>query len=615
MLKEYKESLLKIGIAFVLFIVAVCLPVDGVFRFLVFFVPYLIVGLEVLTSAFKNILRGKVFSESFLMSVATIGAFALGEYPEAVLVMLLSQIGELFEDIATDRSKKSISELLDVRPDTATVVRESKEQILPPQEVAVGEIIRIKPGERVPLDAVIVHGTSTLDTSLLTGESMPSEVSVGDTLYSGSINLSGVLDAKTTSNFSQSTVSKILELTEHSAEKKSKSETFIRRFAKYYTPIVVISAVLLAFLPPLILDAPFTVWIQRALTFLVVSCPCALVISVPLSFFSGIGGSSKAGVLVKGATNLEMLSKTNTVVFDKTGTLTNGSFSVTKIVPKDVSEEELLQLAASMESCSPHPIAKAVLNAVKERSIELLPMEDTTEISGMGLSAVLSGSKILVGNSKLMDVENISLDSAALSDTAVYVAKDHQYIGAIYVADTLKPEAKETIEALKQLGVQKTVMLTGDKQSVCDRVQAELSLDEAYAQLLPQDKVQKLEELLEKQEKEQALAFVGDGMNDAPALVRADVGIAMGALGSDAAIEAADVVLMDDNPIKLVKAIKIAKKTMRIVHFNIAFVLAVKIAVLILGALGLANMWIAVFADVGVMVLAVLNAMRAMKIK
>ncbi len=615
MLKEYKESLLKIGIAFVLFIVAVCLPVDDVLRFLVFLVPYLIVGLEVLTSAFKNILKGKVFSESFLMSVATIGAFALGEYPEAVLVMLLSQIGELFEDIATDRSKKSISELLDVRPDTATVVRESKEQILPPQEVAVGEIVRIKPGERVPLDAVIVHGSSTLDTSLLTGESMPAEVSVGDTLYSGSINLSGVLDAKTTSNFSQSTVSKILELTEHSAEKKSKSETFIRRFAKYYTPIVVISAVLLAFLPPLILDAPFTVWIQRALTFLVVSCPCALVISVPLSFFSGIGGSSKAGVLVKGATNLEMLSKTNTVVFDKTGTLTNGSFSVTKIVPNDVSEEELLQLAASIESCSPHPIAKAVLNAAKERNIELLPMEDTTEISGMGLSAVLSGSKILVGNSKLMDVENIPLDSVALSDTAVYVANDHQYIGAIYVADTLKAEAKKTIEALKQLGVQKTVMLTGDKQSVCDRVQAELALDEAYAQLLPQDKVQKLEELLEKQEKEQALAFVGDGMNDAPALVRADVGIAMGALGSDAAIEAADVVLMDDNPIKLVKAIKIAKKTMHIVHFNIAFVLAVKIAVLILGALGLANMWIAVFADVGVMVLAVLNAMRAMKIK
>lgn len=615
MWKEYKSSFLKIGIAFLLFLVSICLPVTGVLKLIVFLIPYLIVGFDVLASAVKNIAKGRVFSESFLMSVATIGAFALGEYPEAVLVMLLSQIGELFEDIATDKSKKSISALLDIRPDTATVLRDEEEKIVAPQEVAVGETIRVKPGERVPLDAVVIQGTSTVDSSHLTGESMPTEVTEGDVLYSGSINLNGVLEAKTTSDFSQSTVSKILELTEHAAEKKSKSEAFISRFAKYYTPIVVISAVLLAVVPPIILHAPFADWIQRALIFLVVSCPCALVISVPLSFFAGIGGASKAGVLVKGATNLEGLAKTDTVVFDKTGTLTTGSFAVTKIEAKGMDEKELLQLVASIESFSPHPIAKAILTAAKEQSLELLPMTAITEISGMGLSAEFSGSHFFVGNRKLMEKENIPLEQNSLDDTAIYIVKDEQHIGTIYVADTLKAEAKETVDTLKQLGIQKTVMLTGDKQSVCDRVQEKLALDEAYAQLLPQDKVKMVEDLLQKKAKNHTLAFVGDGMNDAPSLVRADVGIAMGALGSDAAIEAADVVLMDDNPLKLVNAIKIAKKTMHIVYFNITFVLAVKIAVLILGALGLTNMWIAIFADVGVMVLAVLNAMRAMKIK
>ena len=615
MWREYRNDILKITFAAVIFCVLLFVPVEGIPKLVLFLIPYLLVGTEVLISAFKNITKGKIFSESFLMSIATIGAFCLGEYPEAVMVMLLSQIGELFEEMATKKSKASISALLDVRPDMVTVLRDQKKIQVPPQEVFVGETICISPGDRVPIDARILKGTSTLDTALLTGESLPREVEPNDVIYSGSINLSGVIEAKTLCEFSKSTVSKILELTETAAQKKTKSEAFIQRFAKYYTSIVVCLAVLLAIVPPLLFHAPFAEWIRRALTFLVISCPCALVISVPLSFFAGIGGASKAGVLVKGSTNLEALSKVDTVVFDKTGTLTSGSFSVVQVDTVEATEETILQLAASVENSSPHPIAKAICQTAKERNLPLLSAEKITEVSGYGVSACIGDHVILVGSRKLMQQEHIVFQQKDMADTVVHVAMDGVFLGTIHVTDTMKKEAKETIQALRHLGVQKTVLLTGDKQAVCDKVQNALQLDEAYAELLPQDKVDKVEDLLKVQQKNHMLAFIGDGMNDAPALVRADVGVAMGVLGTDAAIEAADVVLMDDNPFHLIHAIRIAKKTMRIVYTNIFFVLLVKFVVLLLGAFGFANLWMAVFADVGVMVLAVCNAMRAMRYK
>lgn len=612
MLKEHKNDIIRIIVAFILFILAVFLPLEGYWRLAAFLIPYLIVGTEVLISAVRHICKGEIFSESFLMSIATIGAFLLGEYPEAVMVMLLSQIGELFEHIAVGKSRDSIQTLLKIRPDVANVKREDTIASVSPEDVKIGEIILIKPGEKIPLDATVVYGTSTVDVSLLTGESMPIDKTVGDDLVSGSVNLSGVLEARVQSEFSQSTVAKILELVEQSAEKKSKSEAFIRRFAKYYTPAVVAAAVLLAVIPTVFFHAEFAVWIRRALTFLVVSCPCALVISVPLSFFSGIGGASKEGILIKGATDLENLSKLHTVVFDKTGTLTTGQFSVVKTETLDADESKLLTLAASVEQYSPHPIAQSVLQAAKERGLTLEEPQNVKEMSGLGLSATVCGKEVLVGNARLMKFIGISTPNVSHDATAIFVAEDNAYIGTVYIADTVKAESKETILNLKNENIAKIIMLSGDKQSVCDSVSKNLGIEETYAGLLPADKVEKVEGFLSTLPDKKTLAFVGDGVNDAPVLMRADVGIAMGALGSDAAIEAADVVLMDDNPIKLHRAIQIAKKTMRIVRFNIAFVLFVKLLVLLLGALGIANMWFAVFADVGVMVLAVLNAMRAM---
>ena len=614
MSKGQKIDFVRILLAAVLWIVVWLLPLDGYFKLIAFLVPYLVIGYDVLWSAVRNILHGQVFDENFLMAVASIGAFCVAQYPEAVAVLLFYQVGELCQGLAVGKSRKSIAALMDIRPDFARVLRDGKEETVDPQTVEVGETIVIKPGERVPLDAVVTKGETAVDTSALTGESLPCDKHVGDNVISGSINLNGLIEAKVRTAYAESTVSRVLDLVENSAAKKARAEAFITRFAKYYTPCVVIAAVLLAVLPPLILKQGFSEWITRALTFLVVSCPCALVISVPLSFFGGIGGASKLGILIKGANDLEALSKVDTVVFDKTGTLTQGRFEVTAVHAQEMSEAELLDIAALAESYSNHPIALSIIKA-HGGHLDKSRVSSIEESSGYGVTAVIDGKKVSVGNDKLMHRAGVQWKDCHLPGTTVHIAADGVYMGHIVISDTVKPDAKEAILALKNNGVRKTVMLTGDNKKNGEAVAAELGLDEAKTQLLPDEKVAAVEELLQQKLDKRTLAFVGDGINDAPVLARADVGIAMGALGSDAAIEAADIVLMDDRLTGLSKAMRISRKTMRIVRQNIVFSLLVKLAVLVLGALGLANMWFAVFADVGVMILAILNAMRALHIQ
>lgn len=614
MSRKQKRNVFRIAFAAVLFVVVWALPTDGVVRLLTFLVPYAIVGYDVVFEAFRNIAHGQVFDENFLMSVATIGAFFVADYPEAVAVMLFYQVGELFQSIAVGKSRKSIAALMDIRPDYANVLRDGDVKTVSPEEVEIGEIIEIKPGEKIPLDAVVTKGETTVNTAALTGESVPVTCRVGDAVISGSVNQNGLIEARVTSVFGESTVSKILDLVENATSKKAKSENFITRFAKYYTPCVVFAALALALIPPLLFKQPFSVWVTRALTFLVVSCPCALVVSVPLTFFCGIGGASRQGVLIKGANYLETLSKAETVVFDKTGTLTNGTFTVVAIHPQQISERELLDLTATAESVSSHPIATSILKAYGE-PIDKTRIGNIEELSGRGIHAVIDGKSVYVGNGVLMQSVGVDFHECKTVGTTVHIAVDGLYAGHIVIADTVKPDAKSAVEQLKASGIRKTVMLTGDSDTVGQAVAKELGMDEAYTQLMPDDKVEKTEKLLAEKNTKSTLAFVGDGINDAPVLARADVGIAMGALGSDAAIEAADVVLMDDKPAKLVTALKISRKTMRIVRQNIVFALSVKAVVLLLSAFGLASMWVAVFADVGVMILAVCNAVRAMRWK
>ena len=614
MSRKQKRNVFRIAFAAVLFVVVWALPTDGVVRLLTFLVPYAIVGYDVVFEALRNIAHGQVFDENFLMSVATIGAFFVADYPEAVAVMLFYQVGELFQSIAVGKSRKSIAALMDIRPDYANVLRDGDVKTVSPEEVEIGEIIEIKPGEKIPLDAVVTKGETTVNTAALTGESVPVTCRVGDAVISGSVNQNGLIEARVTSVFGESTVSKILDLVENATSKKAKSENFITRFAKYYTPCVVFAALALALIPPLLFKQPFSVWVTRALTFLVVSCPCALVVSVPLTFFCGIGGASRQGVLIKGANYLETLSKAETVVFDKTGTLTNGTFTVVAIHPQQISERELLDLTATAESVSSHPIATSILKAYGE-PIDKTRIGNIEELSGRGIHAVIDGKSVYVGNGVLMQSVGVDFHECKTVGTTVHIAVDGLYAGHIVIADTVKPDAKSAVEQLKASGIRKTVMLTGDSDTVGKAVAKELGMDEAYTQLMPDDKVEKTEKLLAEKNTKSTLAFVGDGINDAPVLARADVGIAMGALGSDAAIEAADVVLMDDKPAKLVTALKISRKTMRIVHQNIVFALLVKAVVLLLSAFGLASMWVAVFADVGVMILAVCNAVRAMRWK
>ena len=608
-----KKRARKIVIALVLFVIALLIPFPYKWiNNVVFIASYLIVGLEIVLKAIRNITRGKVFDENFLMAIATIGAFGIGEFPEAVAVMLFYQVGELFQSYAVDKSRKSISTLMDIRPDYANVKRNDEVSKVSPEEVKIGELIVVKPGEKIPLDGVIEEGKSMLDTSSLTGESMPQDVSVGDSVLSGCINKSGLLTIKVTKEFGESTVSKILDLVENASSKKSKSENFITKFAKYYTPAVVIIAVLLAIVPPIIIkDAVFTDWLYRALTFLVVSCPCALVISIPLGFFGGIGGASKKGILVKGSNYLEAIAQTEIVVFDKTGTLTQGKFEVQKIEAVEIEKEELLELAAYAENHSNHPISLSVKDAYKNK-IDMQKITQTEEIAGLGVKAVIDEKKVLVGNDKLMVESGIEYKKLADIGTILYVAIDNKFAGYIVIADKIKDDSKKTIEILKENNIKKTVMLTGDKKQVGEHVADILGLDEVYTELLPDGKVKKVEELLKQKSEKGKLVFVGDGINDAPVLALADIGIAMGGLGSDAAIEAADVVIMTDEPSKIGNAIQISKKTMRIVRENIIFSLVVKIAVLILTACGLSTMWEAVFADVGVSIIAILNSLRAL---
>lgn len=609
-----KKTLIKILTSVALFLIALFVPFKNVWiNNCIYIVSYLIVGLEVVIEAVENIFKGEIFDENFLMAIATIGAFAVGEFPEAETVMILYQIGELFQDYAVDKSRKSISSLMDIRPDYANVKRENEVLKVSPEEVKIGELIVVKPGEKVPLDGEIVEGKSMLDTSSLTGESMPQDANTGDNVLSGCINKSGLLTIKTTKEFGESTVSKILDLVENASNKKSKSENFITKFAKYYTPAVVIIAVILAVIPPIIIkDAVFTDWLYRALTFLVVSCPCALVISIPLGFFGGIGGASKEGILVKGSNYLEALAQTEIVVFDKTGTLTQGIFEVQKIEAFGIEKEKLLELAAYAENHSNHPISLSVKDAYKNK-IDMQKITQTEEIAGLGVKAIIDGRQVLVGNDKLMEQAKINYEKSTDIGTILYVAIDNKFVGYIVIADKIKEDAKMAIEVLKKNGIKKTVMLTGDKKQVGEHVADILGLDEVYTELLPDGKVEKVEELLKQKSEKGKLVFVGDGINDAPVLALADIGIAMGGLGSDAAIEAADVVIMTDEPSKIGNAMKISKKTMRIVRENIIFSLVVKIAVLILTACGLSTMWEAVFADVGVSVIAILNSLRALR--
>ena len=611
-----QKKLIKIIIAFILFLVSMIFNFNNEWiNNILFIISYLIVGFEIIKKALRNIIRGKVFDENFLMTIATIGAFGIGEYPEAVAVMLFYQVGELFQSYAVDKSRKSISSLMDIRPDFANVEKEGKIEKVDPDDVEVGDIIIIKPGEKVPLDGVILEGKSSLDTKALTGESLPRSVTEGEEILSGCINLNGVLRVETTKEYGQSTVSKILDLVENASSKKSKSENFITKFARYYTPIVVIIALFLAIVPPLLIDgATFSDWIYRALSFLVVSCPCALVISIPLSFFGGIGGASKMGILIKGSNYLEAISKAEIVVFDKTGTLTQGNFEVQKIVAINISQEELLKTVAYAENYSNHPISLSVKNAYS-RKINETDIQSTQELSGMGIVARIWDKDIIVGNEKLMKEEEIEFSKTDDVGTVLYVAIDNKYVGYILIADKIKDDAKIAIESLKKNNVKKTVMLTGDKKSVGEDVAQKLGIDKVYTELLPDGKVKKVEKLLKEKSENGKLVFVGDGINDAPVLALADIGIAMGGLGSDAAIEAADVVIMTDEPSKIVNTIKLSKKTMKIVKENIVFAIFVKVLILILSALGLSTMWEAVFADVGVSVIAIINALRVLRVK
>ena len=611
--------LIRIIIAAVLIVVFSLLPAEGYLRFVLFMIPYLVIGYDILKKAFKGILNKQVFDENFLMAVATVGAILLGDYSEGVAVMLFYQIGELFQSYAVGKSRRNISELMDIRPDYANIEKDGTLEQVDPDEVEIGTIIVVQPGEKVPIDGVITEGTSTLNTSALTGESLPRDAKAGDEVISGCINMTGLLKIRTTKEFGESTVSKILELVENSSSRKSKSENFISKFAKYYTPAVCYGALALAFIPPIVLlimgkPAMWGDWIYRALTFLVISCPCALVISIPLSFFAGIGGASNQGILVKGSNYLETLAQTKYVVFDKTGTMTQGVFEVSGIHHNEMPDEKLLEYAALAECSSSHPISKSLQKAYG-KPIDRNRVTDIEEISGNGVIAKVDGISVAAGNTKLMNRLGIAYQDCHHVGTVVHMAIDGKYAGHILISDIIKPHAKEAIAELKKAGISKTVMLTGDSKRVADQVAGELGIQEVYSELLPADKVSRVEELLNQKSEKAKLAFVGDGINDAPVLSRADIGIAMGALGSDAAIEAADIVLMDDAPLKISKAIKIARKCIRIVYENIYFAIGIKILCLILGALGIANMWVAIFADVGVMILAVLNAIRTLFVK
>ncbi len=635
--KKQKKMLVRIIVSAVFIIILKFIPAEGLFRFALYMIPYMIIGYDVLKKAWKGICNRQVFDENFLMAIATIGAIAVAlyegsasaaalgitgenDYTEAIAVMLFYQIGELFQSYAVGKSRRNISELMDIRPDYANIEKDGALEQVDPDEVEIGTIIVVKPGEKIPIDGTIVEGNTSLNTSALTGESLPKEASVDDEVISGCINLSGLIKIRTTKEFGESTVSKILDLVENAGSKKSKSENFISKFARYYTPAVCYGALTLAILPPLVrwlfmgLSPMWPVYIYRALTFLVISCPCALVISIPLSFFAGIGGASNQGVLVKGSSYLEALSEAKYVVFDKTGTMTQGVFEVNGVYENTIPKEDVIEMAAYVESFSTHPISKSLLKAYG-KEVDKKRIHDVQEISGHGVIAKVDEKSVAAGNEKLMKQIGVAFKPCEKTGTVVHVAIDKQYVGQIVISDILKPHAKEAISSLKRNGVKKTVMLTGDTKVVANQVAKELEIDEVYSELLPADKVSIVEQLLEKKGKKEKLAFVGDGINDAPVLSRADIGIAMGALGSDAAIESADIVLMDDDPLKISKAIKISRKCLRIVYQNIFFAIGIKLICLVLGALGIANMWLAIFADVGVMVIAVLNAIRALFVK
>ena len=625
MSKKQKKMLARILIAAMLMIALHFVPVEGMARFILYLVPYLVIGYDILLKAFKGIKNRQPFDESLLMAVATVGAIVIaltdsGDYTEAIAVMLFYQVGEWFQSYAVGKSRRNISDLMDIRPDYANIETDGKLTQVDPDEVEIGSVIVVQPGEKVPIDGIIIEGSTALNTSALTGESLPREAGEGDEVISGCINMTGVLKIRTTKEFGDSTVSKILDLVENASSRKSRSEAFITRFARIYTPAVVYSAIALAVLPPLVrmfgmgLDAQWETWVYRALTFLVISCPCALVISIPLSFFAGIGGASNAGVLVKGSNYLEILSQTKYVVFDKTGTLTQGVFEVNAVHHNQMDREELLEYAALAESASSHPISKSLQRAYG-KEIDRSRVTEIREISGNGVTAKVDGVEVAAGNSKLMDRLGVKWIDCHQSGTIIHMAVDGRYAGHIVISDIEKPHAREAVRALKRSGVEKTVMLTGDSRKVAEHVAADLGIDEVHAELLPADKVAKVEELLAQKPARGKLAFVGDGINDAPVLSRADIGIAMGAMGSDAAIEAADIVLMDDDPLKIAKAIRISRKCLRIVYENIWFAIGVKLICLVLGAVGVANMWLAIFADVGVMIIAVLNAIRALFVK
>ena len=626
MSKKQKKMLIRIIAAAVLLIVLNFIPATGIVRFILYLVPYLVIGYDILLKALKGIKNRQVFDENFLMAVATVGAIALalydrsGDYTEAVAVMLFYQVGEWFQSYAVGKSRRNISELMDIRPDYANVERDGRLEKVDPDEVEIGSVIVVQPGEKVPIDGIIIEGSSSLNTSALTGESLPRDARAGDEIISGCINMTGVLKIRTTKEFGESTVSRILDLVENASSRKSRSEDFISKFARVYTPAVCYAALALAFLPPLVrmfalgLPADWGTWIYRALTFLVISCPCALVISIPLSFFAGIGGASNAGVLVKGSNYLETLSQTKIVVFDKTGTLTQGVFEVNGIHHNKLEDEKLIEYAALAESASSHPISRSLQKAYG-KEIDRSRVTDIKEISGGGVIARVDGAEVAAGNDKLMNQLGIPYINCHSVGTIIHMAVNGTYAGHIVISDVVKPHSKEAVQALKAAGVRQTVMLTGDARKVADQVASELGLDSVYSELLPEDKVNKVEELLKSKPENAKLAFVGDGINDAPVLGRADIGIAMGAMGSDAAIEAADVVLMDDDPLKIAKAIRISRKCLRIVYQNIIFAIGIKLICLVLGALGIANMWLAIFADVGVMIIAVLNAIRALFVK
>ena len=626
MSKKQKKMLVRIIAAAVLLIVLNFIPATGIVRFILYLVPYLVIGYDILLKALKGIKNRQVFDENFLMAVATVGAIALalydrsGDYTEAVAVMLFYQVGEWFQSYAVGKSRRNISELMDIRPDYANVERDGRLEKVDPDEVEIGSVIVVQPGEKVPIDGIIIEGSSSLNTSALTGESLPRDARAGDEIISGCINMTGVLKIRTTKEFGESTVSRILDLVENASSRKSRSEDFISKFARVYTPAVCYAALALAFLPPLVrmfalgLPADWGTWIYRALTFLVISCPCALVISIPLSFFAGIGGASNAGVLVKGSNYLETLSQTKIVVFDKTGTLTQGVFEVNGIHHNKLEDEKLIEYAALAESASSHPISRSLQKAYG-KEIDRSRVTDIKEISGGGVIARVDGAEVAAGNDKLMNQLGVPYINCHSVGTIIHMAVNGTYAGHIVISDVLKPHSKEAVQALKAAGVRQTVMLTGDARKVADQVASELGLDSVYSELLPEDKVNKVEELLKNKPENVKLAFVGDGINDAPVLGRADIGIAMGAMGSDAAIEAADVVLMDDDPLKIAKAIRISRKCLRIVYQNIIFAIGIKLICLVLGALGIANMWLAIFADVGVMIIAVLNAIRALFVK